>query len=415
MQLAAGEVISKGKNLKLLAKTGTGKTLAYLIPIVNALPQKDGEVRCLIIVPSRELALQVERTFRQMGSGLKVLSCYGGHSVREEINSFKNAPTVIIGTPGRLAQHIDERSFNESTIDFLVIDEFDKCLELGFLDDISYIHKYLKGLKQHVFTSATPLIQFPDFIDAENVEELDFLDRAITQSKIAIKVVDTQDIYGDLFKLLCFVDGKQTVVFTNERAVVEDVADFLHHKGLQCSIYHGKLEQDVRERELLKFANGSTNILISTDLAGRGLDIPGVANIIHFQMPINEQSFVHRNGRTARMNADGNAYVFRNQFEELKYLEDIEIFELEENYKLPYAPKWQTLYFSAGRKDKLSKGDLVGFLMKIGGLTKDEIGIIDVKDRTSYVAISSENAQSVLKAVTNQKIKGKKIKIELAK
>ncbi len=414
------EVVSAtkaGNDILVLAPTGSGKTLAFLLPVLRNLSKDVKGVQCLILVPSRELALQIEQVFKQMSTGFKVNCCYGGHPIKTERNNLEQAPSVLIGTPGRIAYHLRHQNFDESTITTLVLDEFDKALEFGFTDDMSYIIRQLLSLKQRILTSATAMDEIPEFTGLKNPIEIDFLKDVQIAPDLKLKKIQTtaEDKLATLFELICKIGSKTTLIFCNHRETVDRISDLLIDKDLAHDIFHGGMEQDERERALLKFRNGSIKILITTDLAARGLDIPEVEYIIHYQLPYTADAFLHRNGRTARMNAKGTAYLIMADEEKYPFLKaDIETEQLKGPYKLPQDSIWQTLYISAGKKDKVNKIDIVGLLLKKGGLQKDDVGLIEVKDQASYVAIKRKLVPQVIRTLANERIKNKKVKIETA-
>nr|WP_316745709.1 DEAD/DEAH box helicase [Pedobacter gandavensis] len=417
MQQASLAATGKGSDVVLLAPTGSGKTLGFLFPLLNNLNADVKGVQALVLVPSRELALQIEQVFKQMGTGFKVNCCYGGHPVKTERNNLEQPPAVLIGTPGRIAYHLRHENFDESTIHTLVLDEFDKALEFGFQQDMAYIIAKLLSLKQRILTSATAMDQIPDFTGVKKPVEIDFLKDVKVAPDLKLKKVLTTaaDKLDTLFQLICKIGNKTTLIFCNHRETVDRISDLLIDKDLAHDIFHGGMEQDERERALLKFRNGSIKILITTDLASRGLDIPEVEYIIHYQLPYTEDAFLHRNGRTARMNAKGTAYLVIADDEKYPFLKaDIETENLKGNFDLPKDSQWQTLYIAAGKKDKVNKIDIVGLLLKKGGLEKDDVGLIEVKDTASYVAVKRKMVGRVLAALTNEKIKNKKVKIEVA-
>jgi len=418
MQNAAIGAAKKGGDVVLLAPTGSGKTLAFLLPVLSALEnfEKD-RVQALVLVPSRELALQIEQVFKQMGTGFKVNCCYGGHPIKTERNNFEQAPAVLIGTPGRIAYHLRHENFDESGVTTLVLDEFDKALEFGFKDDMSYIIGKLLSLKQRILTSATAMEEIPDFTGVKKPVEIDFLKdvKVVPDLKLKKVLTTAADKLDTLFQLICKIGNKTTLIFCNHRETVDRISDLLIDKDLAHDIFHGGMEQDERERALLKFRNGSIKILITTDLASRGLDIPEVECIIHYQLPYTEDAFLHRNGRTARMNAKGTAYLVIADDEKYPFLKsDIETENLKGNFNIPKDSDWQTLYIAAGKKDKVNKIDIVGLLLKKGGLQKEDVGLIEVKDQSSYVAIKRKMVNKVLSALSNERIKNKKVKIEIA-
>ena len=407
MQIAALGAAKKAADVVLLAPTGSGKTLAFLLPVLTALENFDKHrVQALILVPSRELALQIEQVFRQMGTGFKVNCCYGGHAIKTERNNFEQAPAVLIGTPGRIAYHLRHENFDESGVTTLVLDEFDKALEFGFKEDMSYIIGKLLSLKQRILTSATNMEEIPDFTGVTKPIKIDFLKDVKVAPDLKLKKVVTtaEDKLDTLFQLICKIGNKTTLIFCNHRETVDRISDLLIDKDLAHDIFHGGMEQDERERALLKFRNGSIKILITTDLASRGLDIPEVEYIIHYQLPYTEDAFLHRNGRTARMNAKGTAYLVIADDEKYPFLNDnIEAESLKGNFNVPKDSDWQTLYIAAGKKDKVNKIDIVGLLLKKGGLEKDDVGLIEVKDQSSYVAIKRKMVGRVLSALANER------------
>ncbi len=417
MQEASLQAAKTGKDVILIAPTGSGKTLAFLLPLLSNLKAGVKGVQALILVPSRELALQIEQVFKQMGTPFKVNCCYGGHAVRIEKNNLAHPPAVLIGTPGRIAYHLDNQNFDESFIETLVLDEFDKSLEFGFENDMSYIISSLLSLKQRMLTSATKMEEIPGFVKINNPAEVDFSKNIEAKPDLKLKKITApaDEKLDYLFRLLSKIGSKNTLVFCNHRETVDRISDLLFENGLGHDVFHGGMEQSDREKALLKFRNGSHRILITTDLAARGLDIPEVEHIVHYQLPYTQDAYIHRNGRTARMHAKGTAYAILTTEENYKYLpDDIEEEVLSENYKLPEASDWVTLYLAHGKKDKINKIDIVGLFLQKGNLAKEDLGLIEVKDTTSYVAVKRNKVEKLLKALSGEKIKGKKLKLEIA-
>ena len=419
MQTASLEATAKNENIILLAPTGSGKTLAFLLPVVISLTPEIDQPQVLIIVPSRELAIQIDDVFRKMQTGFKVTLCYGGHKRETEENNLKQAPAVIIGTAGRLADHIRRNNFSLDKITTLVLDEFDKSLELGFTEEMSFIIDSLPQVSKRILTSATHAVPIPDFIGLTNPVTLNFLsETGIMPSMLDIKTVFSadKDKLDILFKLICYLGNRSTIVFCNHRESVERTSNLLTEKGILNVFYHGGMEQQERDSALCKFRNGTSNILVTTDLASRGLDIPNIRYIIHYHLPGTEDVFTHRNGRTARMDASGTAILILSAEEKLpEYIADVENIELEGAYPLPEKPKWSTLFIAAGKKDKVNKIDIVGFLSKKGELKQEDIGLIEVKDFFSFVAVRKIKVSSVLQLIKEEKIKNKKVKIEVAR
>lgn len=426
MQLASIEAIDRHNSVLLLSATGSGKTLAYLMPLLKLLNPENPRSQALIIVPSRELALQIESVFRSMGTNLKVTCCYGGHKRETEENNLKQPPALLIGTPGRLADHIRRGNITVDTIETLVLDEFDKSLELGFQEEVSFITGSLPALKKRILTSATEAVEIPAFIgmgDAtspdNNYIKLDFLNDKDADTGLAVKMVlsDEKDKLQTLFRLICMLGNRSAIVFCNHRESVERTSSLLKEKDILNVFYHGALEQQERETALCKFRNGTVNVLVTTDLASRGLDISNIRYIIHYHLPATEDIFTHRNGRTARMDASGTAILILSPEESLPEYVDasIEKIELPESPTLPEKPDWSTLFIAAGKKDKVNKVDIVGFLSNKGELKKEDIGLIEVKDFFSFVAVRKRKVSNTLQLIKDQKIKNKKVKIAVAK
>lgn len=418
MQQASLEAARQEAALILLSPTGSGKTLGFLLPVLQSLaPQQEG-VQALVLAPSRELALQIEGVFRQMGTSYKVNCCYGGHPIRIEQNNLQQPPAVLIGTPGRIADHLRRESFNPATIRTLVLDEFDKSLELGFEQEMAFILGELSGLKKRILTSATNMEEVPQFTGIRSAKVLNFLSDAPSErlSLKAVRAASTDKLEA-LFVLVCTLEAKPALIFCNHRDAVERISKLLGQKGIAHGTFHGGMEQEERERELIKFRNGSHLLLICTDLGARGLDIPDIEYVIHYQLPADDKAFVHRNGRTARMTATGTAYLVLAEQEPLPvYLEEEPQFEsLPEAASLPRKSAWSTLYIGAGKKDKVNKIDVVGLLLQKGGLQKEELGKIEVLDHAAYAAIKRTKMDSVLKKLRNEKIKNKKVKFDLSK
>ena len=417
MQKSTFQASENEKDIILLSPTGSGKTLAFLFPVLRNLQKDISGIQAIILVPARELALQIEQVFKNMGTDFKVTICYGGHDKKIEINNLTQAPAVLIGTPGRIAYHLKNNNFEPKTIKTLVLDEFDKALELGFEEDMNFIISSLKNISQRFLTSATAMDNIPKFVGLDNEKTINFLKLGEVKPNIQLKKVMTipEEKLETLFKLICKIGNKRTLIFCNHRDAVDRISELLREKGIDRETFHGGMEQDERERALLKFRNDSTRILITTDLASRGLDIPEVESIVHYQLPPKEDAFIHRNGRTARMHAKGFAYLIMTEEENFPFIKGNTPEEnITENYRIPAKTPFQTIYISAGKKDKVNKVDIVGYLIKKGELAKEDIGIIEVKDTTSYVAVARNKVKDVLKKLANEKLKGKKIKMEIA-
>ena len=417
MQQTFIEESKKEHDIVLLSPTGSGKTLAYLIPLVQGL----SEGGALVLVPSRELALQIEQVFKAMRTGVPVMSCYGGRPAMDEHRVMKGLnPRVVIGTPGRINDHLSKGNLEASEIRTLVIDEFDKCLEFGFQDEMSQVIGRLPSLSRRYLLSATDAPSIPDFVSNKNFLKLNFLNAdAQKREQLDFHVVRSaeKDKLDTLFRLLCQLGDAKSLIFVNYRESVERVYGYLHKKGVACGMLHGGMEQKDRERALYKFANGSSNVFISTDLASRGLDISSIDNVIHYHLPLNEEAYIHRNGRTARWDAEGHVFIILGPEEWLPdYAQQLSTdYELQDKPPVPSAPQWVTLYIGKGKRDKINKVDIMGFLTKVGGLGREDVGRIDVKEHYAFVAIRRGMLDRTLAAVKGQKIKGIKTIVEKLK
>ncbi|QIP14403.1 DEAD/DEAH box helicase [Spirosoma aureum] len=424
MQEAAQKAIRQDNDTFLIAPTGSGKTVGFLLPILQLLRPEQKTVQCLILAPSRELALQIEQVWKKMATGYKVNVCYGGHPVETEIRNLSNPPALLIGTPGRIADHITRRSFSLEGIHTLVLDEFDKSLALGFHDEMDFIIGGLRNLRKRVLVSATSGITIPDFIRLKSPTKLTFTAENDESSGLTIQVVysESKDKLDTLFELLCSLNSEAALIFCNHRDAAERTSELLAERGIHSLVYHGGMEQIDRERALIQFRNGSTRYLVTTDLAARGLDIPEMKYVIHYHLPLQEHEFTHRNGRTARMHASGTAYVilFRDEPRPTYLDASLDEFRLSTEKQpgeptLPRPPDFATLYISGGKKNKLNKIDIVGFFSQKGHLDKGDLGLIEVKDFISFAAVKQEKVQALLALISQEKMKGKKYKIEVAR
>ncbi len=418
MQKASLKATAKHDNVILVADTGTGKTLAFLLPLLELLDSTNKNTQAIIIVPSRELALQVEQVFKKMSTGFKITCCYGGHLRETEENNLVQPPALIVGTPGRIADHIRRNNITTGSIETLVLDEFDKSLEAGFEEEMSFIIGSLPAIKKRILTSATTSVDIPEFIGMQEPEKLDYSTGEISEALLiqTVRSAD-KDKLETLFNLLCYLGNRSTIVFCNHREAVERTSKMLLEKGFTNVFYHGALEQQERDSALCKFRNGTSNVLVTTDLAARGLDIPNIRYIIHYHLPSTEDIFKHRNGRTARMDANGTAIIILSPEERLpSYVTgDVSEINLPQETQLPEKPKWSTIFIAAGKKDKVNKIDIVGFLTNKGQLKKEDVGLIEVKDFFSFVAVRKVKMQHTLQLIKNEKIKNKKVKIDIAR
>lgn len=416
MQQAVLKMAETKSEIVLLSPTGSGKTLAFLLPVLSSLKTDVEGVQTLILVPSRELAMQIENVFKSMGMGFKINCCYGGHDTKVERNNFLHPPAVLVGTPGRIMYHIERETFDTKMVKMLVLDEFDKSLEFGFQKEMEFIIDHLPNINKRMLTSATKGVEIPAFAGLTKPEEINFLKEHVTP-QLTLKTVRSEenDKLKALMALLAKIGNETTLVFCNHRDAVDHISEILKKGGVIHDVYHGKLEQDERQLALVKFRNGSNQILITTDLASRGLDIPAIRHVIHYQLPNTLETYTHRNGRTARMHAEGTAYLILSEEEYIPpFIKDAAPeMELPTQYKFPAPSDWATIYISAGKKDKVNKIDIVGFLIQKGGLLKEELGLIEVQDYIAYVAVKRNKVLAVLDKVKGQKLKNKSVKMVL--
>ena len=418
MQQEMLQVVRKERQLVLLSPTGSGKTLAYMLPLLQLMDSKKDVLQSLVLVPSRELAIQTVEVVKRICSEARVLACYGGRPAMDEHRQIKGLrPHLIIATPGRTLDHIRKQNITAESVVNLVIDEFDKSLELGFQEDMKAILGELKNVERRILLSATDCPAIPDFVGTSDYCRLSYLDEdEPVSSRISIRSVHSaeKDKLSTLKRLLCTLGTQKSLVFANHRQSVERIGAYLASEGIMANVFHGGMEQLDRERALYSFVNGSRNVFVCTDLGSRGLDIPDVDNIIHYHLPIDEESYIHRNGRTARWENVGNAYLLLGPEETLPAYAELTDgeFLMPENVPLPSLPLWATIYIGKGKKDKISRGDILGFLSKVGGLDGKQIGRIDVSDRYAYAAVSRDRLRQVLRQVQGEKIKGLKTIVE---
>lgn len=411
MQLAAKEAIESSDEVILLSPTGTGKTLAFLLPLIQNLDPTCEEIQLVIIVPSRELAIQIEQVMREMGTGYKVNAVYGGRAGSKDRIEIKHRPAVLIGTPGRVADHLRREAFDTASIRTLVLDEFDKSLEIGFESEMKDILYLLPKVKKMILTSATQGVEIPRFVGLKSPVTVDFLVDKLSQLQIKKVLSPTKDKLETLVDLIAHLGGQNGIIFCNFKDSIQRVSDCLEEHGISHGIFSGGMEQTDRERSLIKFRNGTHQILLATDLAARGIDVPEIKFIIHYHLPLRSEEFIHRNGRTARMNSDGTAYVLHYEKDSLPdFIGNLPVEKLTQS-PLPGPSEWNTLFVSGGRKDKISKGDVAGLFFKQGGLSKEDLGVIELKTDCAFVGVKTATLEKLLPKVNNMKLKEKKVRV----
>ena len=416
-------ILSKYSEIKgdliLFSPTGSGKTLAFFIPLFKSINKSTSKVQAIIIAPSRELVIQIDNIAKTISDNIKITCCYGGHNVLDEKNSLEKTPDVIISTPGRLLDHINRKNIFVRDTKYLILDEFDKTLELGFHNEMKKICNNLPNLSKRILTSATRLNEFPEFIKLNNPHTIDFLYKnAELSQRLPIAEIKSpeKDKLSTLLLLLKNIKiNSRIIVFINYRDAGIRIYNHLKENNIPAGIYNGSLDQIEREKAIEMFNNGSFKVLVSTDLGARGLDIDSVEYIIHYHMPLSKETYTHRNGRAARVDATGSVYVITAPNEKNpEYIEFDNEVKLNENCTSVLKAEYNTLYFNAGKKEKISKVDIVGFLINKGELGKDDIGTINSHDHYTIAAVKSTKFKATIKKISTEKIKNQKIRITVA-
>ncbi|MGM9833305.1 MAG: DEAD/DEAH box helicase [Candidatus Limisoma sp.] len=405
-------------NIVLLSPTGSGKTIAYLLPLLKSIKASTGRVQAVVIAPSRELAVQISKVAQAIAVGLKVTCCYGGHNVTDEENSLSIVPDILVGTPGRLLDHAKRGNVYLQPVRILVLDEFDKSLELGFHEEMRKLIKRMPNISRQILTSATRISDCPDFINIRDAETLCFLSESTVESRINVLRVesDMRDKLETLRTLLYNIEPGKTIIFANHRESALRIYEYLKKLHLPVGLYHGGLDQIDREKAVMMLNNGTFSIMVTTDLGSRGLDITGVKHIVHYHLPQTQETYTHRNGRTARIDNTGSVYVITGPDEKIPdFISFDDSLALDSNAECRIRKEYETIFFSAGKKEKISKGDILGFILTKSGIEPSAVGRIDVADHYALVAIDARVAKSVLEAVAREKIKNQKVKISIAR
>lgn len=416
--MQAAVMAAHAQRLILLSPTGSGKTLAFAIALLQRMdPTRAGSgTRAVVVTPSRELTQQVYGVLRAVATGFKTLALYGGNPMEAEKRSIQAAPPdIIVATPGRLVDHLQRKTLDLTQARLLVVDEYDKALELGFQEQMQRIARVLARRSFTMLTSATQLDTLPDFIEGHDVETIDFTDHAPAGHTEVISVPSaTADKLDTLGALLRSVDSTlPTMVFVNHRESAARVASWLRKHGVAAVLYHGALEQRQREMAVAALASGAAPVMVATDLAGRGLDIPQVGAVVHYHLPADEKTYTHRNGRTARAGASGQVYVITGPEEYApEFIVTQREFYPDTTAQGVVDTPTVLLYIAAGKRDKISRGDIAGFIAKSAGVDPSLIGKIFVGQDYSLVAVASrQGAQQVLQASRTSKLKGHKTRI----
>jgi len=427
IQEAALPLALDGKDLIAQAKTGSGKTAAFGIPLLNKLDIKRFDVQGLVVCPTRELSNQVADELRRLArfkSNIKIVVLSGGVPTRPQIASLEHGAHVVVGTPGRLNDMIQKKHVDLTQVETVVLDEGDRMLEMGFKEQIIDLLEFTPKERQTLLFSAT----FP--------EDISYISRRFQKNPMEIAVesqhgmetIDQQfyichhsDKLAGLVRILASRAYDHAMIFCNTKALVQDVLNYLDEKGFNAVGLHGDMEQREREQVLMQFKHHSTNLLVATDVAARGIDIEALPAVINFELPRDGDTYVHRIGRTGRAGLEGVAITLFTEKESYK-LENLgkmqgHAMQYESIDRLPQLrknraePKYLTLYISGGRKDKVRRGDVLGAIIKEAGVAAEHVGKIDVVDHSTYVAIEREFAHQVVSRLNQGKIKGRRFKV----
>ncbi|MEJ8801863.1 ATP-dependent RNA helicase DbpA [Pontibacter sp. H249] len=432
IQASAIPLLLQGQDVAGQAETGSGKTAAFGLPLLQSINTELQQVQALIIVPTRELAVQVRQELKQYAKkieNLKISAFYGGHSFSQERASLSHPPQLLVATPGRLTDHLNRRTVDLSKVKQIVLDEADKLLEMGFEEELDQVMTSLPQKRQTILFSATMPDDVKELI-ANSLKNPQFVKASTNAIPDKVKLIGIKvdhdkrkEIVG---ALLQSINPVGTVVFTNTRIAADEIAAQLQTAGFAARPLHGGMEQKDRDKAMMLFRNGTTQVLVATDVAARGLDIDKLQNIIHYELPIDAAAYLHRSGRTGRAGKSGTVYTLATPRDE-KQLRDWEQVRMDdwltaENLTSKAAtpdqtvqPAFATLYISGGRKDKISPRDIVGALIAEAGLKADQIGKIEIQDRMSYVAVPESQSKGIAQKLSDGKIKGRKYKIQLVK
>ena len=419
--------ILDGKDLLAQAKTGSGKTAAFAIGLLHKLDPRRYQTQALVLCPTRELADQVSNEIRRLARAfpnIKVTTLCGGKPIAQQLSSLEHDPHIVVGTPGRLLQHLEKGSLQLDGLQTLVLDEADRMLDMGFYDDIMRIIKLAPKQRQTLLFSAT----YPD--------EIKFISDAIQHEPVDVRVESThhnnkiEQIFYEIEKgdrtrvlvaLLEHFNPASTVVFCNRKQQCQELADELWQKGFHAQALHGDLEQRDRDEVLIQFANKSSSILIATDVAARGIDIKDLTMVVNFELSPDPEIYIHRIGRTGRAGNSGLALSLFMASEAAKVnaiekfqdsparIAPISSLKTRENFRL--SPPMVTLSINGGRKDKVRAGDILGALTANAKIPGKQIGKIDIADKVAYVAVERQVAKQALQTLSEGKIKARKFRV----
>jgi len=422
IQEASLPLIIQGDDVIAEAKTGSGKTAAFGIGLLNALDVKKFRVQSLVLCPTRELADQVAKELRRIARfqhNIKILMLTGGESFGKQLGSLSHQAHIIVGTPGRVLKHLSKESLELSNLKILVLDEADRMLDMGFIEEIQSVLEFVPNERQTLLFSATyddEIVQISKKIQ-KNAVSIKTTTSEV-QNKIIQEFYETNNKAQTLVNILSSYKPQNVIVFTNTKLEAKELAEELVKKKIDALAIHGDLEQYERNDVLVQFANKSCPILVATDVAARGLDIKELSMVVNYDLPHGFETYTHRIGRTGRAGAEGIAISLYESYEsekadeyakeEIKFLEHS---ALQEDKDFQMKPEYITLVIEGGKKDKLRAGDILGALTGDGGLQGSSIGKIDIYDRQAYVAIETKFIDKAEKSLKNGKIKNKKFSV----
>lgn len=414
-------LIVEGKDVIAQAKTGSGKTAAFGIGLLHKLQVKKFRVQALVLCPTRELADQVAKELRVLAKfahNIKILTLCGGAAFGPQLGSLRHGAHIVVGTPGRILKHLGKETLSLENLETLVLDEADRMLDMGFIEEIDKVLEYAPKERQTLLFSAT------------YTNEITFISNRIQNNAVSVKTVvtevankiderfyetNTRDKTQDLIKILAHFKPENIIVFTNTKIAAKELAENLTKNKVDALAIHGDLEQYERNDVLVQFSNKSCPVLIATDVAARGLDIKELSMVVNFDMPHTLETYTHRIGRTGRAGNEGVAITFYGEQEienAMEYKEvssrtfdSIATLKVSNNFEMK--PQFVTLVIEGGKKDKLRAGDLLGALTGGSGLAGSSIGKIDIYDRQAYVAIKRDEINKAHAHLSKGKIKNK--------
>ncbi|MDD2790971.1 MAG: ATP-dependent RNA helicase DbpA [Sulfurimonas sp.] len=424
IQVESLPYILEGKDVVAEAKTGSGKTAAFGIGVLSALDVKKFRVQSLILTPTRELADQVARELRQIAKfahNIKILTLCGGAAFGPQLGSLRHGAHIVVGTPGRILKHLSKDTLSLENLQTLVLDEADRMLDMGFIEEIEKVLEYAPKQRQTLLFSAT----YPaEILQLSASIQQDAVSIKTKSQEVANKVVQRfYEVQNDekiqtLVNILSTFKPQNAIVFSNTKIEADEIAAKLQKSNIDALAIHGDLEQYDRNDVLVQFTNGSARVLVATDVAARGLDIKELSMVVNYDLPHSEETYTHRIGRTARAGAEGLAFTLYSPWEAEKvdvYQDGERLFEEADTLKttngFTMKPAFITLVIEGGKKDKLRAGDLLGALTGDAGLAGSSIGKIDIYERQSYVAIETKYVDEAQKKLANGKIKGKKFTV----